>query len=76
MGLSSRLLRGDDKFISANADKACEIAGVMPPEITCLFIVRSMVGNTAVRKAILSAKSAHKWVTAHSELIDRYGIRK
>ena len=76
MGLSSRLLRGDDKFVSANADKACEIAGVMPPEITCLFIVRSMVGSTAVRKAILSAKSAHKWVTAHSELIDRYGIRK
>jgi len=29
-----------------------------------------------VRKAVLSAKSAHKWVTQHSELIDRYGIRK
>jgi hypothetical protein len=76
MGLSSRLLRGDAKFIAANADKACEIAGVMPPEITCLFIVRSMVGNNDVRKAILSAKAAHKWVTQHSELIDRYGIRK
>ena len=76
MGLSSRLLRGDAKFIAANTDRACEIAATMPPEITCLFIVRSMVGNMDVRKAVLSAKSAHKWVTQHSELIDRYGIRK